>query len=199
MKSIKSIIILLFLFSFMFGFGQTKNRNSYDGNSYEEIECNRFINTIEERNLILKKDAKNINFDKIHNVIFQEILKNKFSKDSLKIFIQVCRNGCDFPCILNQKKLYPIYNEYEFWSPENIARLSNKLNKTVDLSIVNSVKYQKIKEDNENTLCLDFSYKRGKILVVKYIFDNYKIVYYKTYQYQNKRWVEILTIDEYKS
>ena len=36
-----------------------------------------------------------------------------------------------------------------------------------------------------------------KKVLVKYIIDKNKN-YYKTYQYQNKNWVEIPTTDEYK-
>lgn len=47
-------------------------------------------------------------------------------------------------------------------------------------------------EKNYDVLNLIFRNKLGKIVVVRL---NQK---YKTYQYQNKKWVEIATIDEYK-
>ena len=57
---------------------------------------------------------------------------------------------------------------------------------------------------NFDTVFLEFLNKPGKIVVVKfkYNFDEPiskdEDTVYKTYQYQNKNWVEIPTTDEYK-
>ena len=44
---------------------------------------------------------------------------------------------------------------------------------------------------------INFRNYLGKIVTVKYTYDEYKEVY-KTFQYKNKKWIEIQTINEYK-
>ena len=58
-------------------------------------------------------------------------------------------------------------------------------------------KNTKIDNKTTNSLCLQFTTLKEKIVLVKSIIDKNKN-YYKTYQYQNKNWVEIPTTDEYK-
>lgn len=181
-----------FIFLFLLGFGQTKERKP----SYEEIECDRYVKQLEERNKILKKEARKINFKKINELIFKEILSNEFTKNDIKIIIEKYREQLG-PCILNPKILYPSYTEQKFWNQKNISKLSEKLNKKLELLNVGSIEDAKIDNKISNSLCLQFITSINKEVAIKYIINNQKS-YYKTYQYQNKKWVEIPTTDEYK-
>ena len=50
---------------------------------------------------------------------------------------------------------------------------------------------------NYGVINVEFANFIGKIVTIKFIYnDNYEI--YKTYQYQNKKWVEIITTEKYK-
>jgi hypothetical protein len=52
---------------------------------------------------------------------------------------------------------------------------------------------------NFNTLKLEFFNYPNKIVKIGFVYNSdYENKIYKTYQYQNKNWVEIPTIDEYK-
>ena len=188
----KTPLSFLLLFLFLLGFGQKKEQKP----SYEEIECDRYVKQLEERNKILKKEARKINFKKINKLIFKEILSNEFSKDDIIIIIEKYREQRG-PCILNPKILYPIYTEKEFWNKKNISKFSKKLNKKIKIQTISSIEDTKIDNKTTNSLCLQFTTLKEKKVLVKYIIDKNKN-YYKTYQYQNKKWVEIPTTDEYK-
>lgn len=192
----KTLFPFLMIFSFLLGFGQKKSKK-WEEASFEEIECNRFVEQLNERNSPLIKEAEKINFKKIDKLIFKEIENYQFDKDSLIIFIEVCRNNhCGYPCMLNHKIFYPNYSEYEFWNSKNISKLSEKLSKKVKLLEIYSLTETKV-DDSKNSLCLEFINLKEKIIVVKYIFDK-NLIHYKTYQYQNKNWVEIPTTQEHE-
>lgn len=54
-----------------------------------------------------------------------------------------------------------------------------------------------LKDGSYQEFEINFRNYLGKIITVKYIYDEYKEVY-KTYQYKLQKWIEIPTTDEYK-
>ena len=71
------------------------------------------------------------------------------------------------------------YRKSYFYDPKNIV-------------------FSPIKFDDANVLLLEFQNKLNKIVIVKFNYNDANSRIYKTYQYQNKNWVEISTKEEYK-
>lgn len=140
----------------------------------------KFLRKYLNKNIILSN--QNLAFTKPNQNEKKSFKKKNKHYVSLRKFLQKQKQG-DYTLVTSVKKeeMKMCYLPYE--SNENLHLIYDTTNNS----------------RNFDTLKLEFFNYPNKIVKIGFVYNfDYEKKIYKTYQYQNKKWVEIPTTDEYK-